>query len=258
MHTRSIFVGENKRALITAEHLGRRFGDAWGVRDIHLAIEPSECVGILGRNGAGKTTFVRLLTGQLKPTEGRITIKGLDVASRPLALRKLLGVMPETTALLDGLTGGQYLGFAGRLHGLEHATLADRIQELGHLLEIDFLRATPIAEYSFGMKKKTALASSLLHSPQILVLDEPFEGLDPVASNALQGLLSELHRRGTTILMTSHLLERAQQLCSRFIIIDQGRVAVDGQREVLEEIGGLEALFLRTVGSIERQAPAWM
>lgn len=245
--------------LINVENLGRRFGEVWALKEINYQVRAGEFVGILGRNGAGKTTLVRLLTGQLSPTEGKMEICGHVVENRPIALRRIMGVMPDTTALFDGLTGDQYLHFVGRIHGLQEVTLQNRIRELGELLEIDFLQPVPIADFSFGMKKKTALSAALLHAPSILFLDEPFEGLDPVSSDTLCTLLESLRDHGVTILMTSHLLGLAERLCSRFIIVNHGHLEADGSAEsLLRENETLESLFLRTVGKAKTGALSWM
>ncbi|BDU77801.1 ABC transporter ATP-binding protein [Mesoterricola sediminis] len=245
--------------VINVESLGRRFGDVWALKEINFQVQAGEFIGILGRNGAGKTTLVRLLTGQLSPSEGSMDICKHRVESRPTALRRIMGVMPDTTALFDGLTGEQYLHFVGRIHGLQEEVLQNRIRELGELLEIDFLQPLPIVDFSFGMKKKTALSAALLHAPSLLFLDEPFEGLDPVSSDTLRSLLESLRDHGTTILMTSHLLGLAERLCSRFIIINQGRIEADGSAEsLLRGNETLESLFLRTVGKAKAGALTWM
>lgn len=245
--------------MIQVKNLEKVYGEIPALSDIHFEVQPGEFLGLLGRNGAGKTTMVRILTGQLAPTRGDIYIQGLKVTDRPIALRKVVGVMPEPSALLDGLTGNQYLHFVGQIHGLDPRTLRERIRELGDLLEMDFLQPVRIADYSYGMKKKVALSASLIHAPRLLFLDEPFEGLDPVSSAMLQGLLGSLHEHGTTILMTSHLLGMAERLCTRFVIIDQGRKVADGSsQDLLSGAEDLEDLFLRIVGKSKAGALTWM
>lgn len=245
--------------MIHVNDLEKRFGDVPALMDVNFEVQAGEFLGLLGRNGAGKTTMVRILTGQLSPTRGDVLIQGLKVTDRPIELRKLIGVMPEPSALLDGLTGNQYLHFVGQIHGLELGTLRERIRELGDLLEMDFHQPVRIADYSYGMKKKVALSASLLHAPSLLFLDEPFEGLDPVTSTTLQGLLVSLHGHGTTILMTSHMLGMAERLCTRFLIIDKGRKVADGSnQDLLSGAEDLEGLFLRIVGKSKAGALSWM
>ncbi len=244
--------------MIQVEDLGKQFGERWALHSLGFSVAKGTFLGVLGRNGAGKTTLVRLLTGQLSPDAGSARVAGLEVAKRSLELRRRIGVMPEAGALMEGLTGLQYLGFVGRLHGLSSDVLEVRIRELGGLLDMDFGTA-PIAEYSFGMKKKTALAASLLHGPEILFLDEPFEGLDPVTSAALQELLIDLHARGTTILLTSHQLGLAERLCNHFLVVDEGRILAHGPAsDLLRGNEDLEGLFLRLVGRKESGKLTWM
>jgi len=245
--------------VIQAENLGRRYGEHWALRGASFCAEPGIFAGVLGRNGAGKTTLVRLLTGQLAPTEGRAAVMGLDASKRDPALRRAMGVMPDTNSLLDNLTGAQYLGFAGRIHGLDGELVSARVEELGDLLEMDFRAGRVISEYSFGMKKKTALAAALLHGPSILFLDEPFEGLDPLGAAMVHDLLVSLHGRGMTIFMTSHLPERAEQLCDRILIVEEGCIAVDAAREELLADGRpLIEHFLERAGRERAGALSWM
>jgi ABC-2 type transport system ATP-binding protein len=245
--------------MIQAEGLSKCFGEAWALRDVSFRVAPGTFLGVLGRNGAGKTTLVRLLTGQARPTAGTVRVLGRDAAARPLDLRRRVGVMPEPSALLDDLTGEQYLHAAGRLHGLPPDILARRITDLGDLLEVDFRRSARIQDFSFGMRKKTALAASLLHGPELLFLDEPFEGLDPVASGALLGILASLRDHGTTVVLTSHLLGMAERLCTRYLLLDKGGIKAEGAPgDLLRGGEDLEAFFLREVGAPRKEAPAWM
>ena len=245
--------------MIQVEGLGKRFGDTWALRGLDFRVEPGTFLGVLGRNGAGKTTLLRILTGQMTPSEGRARILGLDIADRPIGLRRRLGVMPEAGGLLEGMTGEQYLCFVGQIHGLNPTLLRERMGELGDLIEIDFRQASQIAAYSFGMKKKVALAAALLHAPELLFLDEPFEGLDPVGSDRLRVLLESLNSKGVTVVLTSHVLTMAERLCSRFLLVDQGRVLVDAEAKAMgEEVGRLEQLFLSKVDRGLARELSWM
>ncbi|HEX9080711.1 MAG TPA: ABC transporter ATP-binding protein [Holophagaceae bacterium] len=245
--------------MIEVKGLGKCFGDRWPLREASFAIQSGDFVGLLGRNGAGKTTLLRLLTGQFRPSEGQASIEGLDVSSRPLALRRLAGVMPEEDALLDDLTGTQYLHFAGQMHGLLQAELGGRIRELQDSLEVDFHEPKIIRDYSYGMKKKLAFASALLHGPRLLFLDEPFEGLDPAVTQTLLSLLKRLHAGGCTVIMASHLLGLAEQLCTRFLLIEEGRILLDEPAEgLIQAEGDLRALFLQHIGARNTEALSWM
>lgn len=245
--------------MIVAEMLGKTYGEHWALRDASFSVPQGAFLAVLGRNGAGKTTLVRLLTGQVRPSVGRAWIAGLDVASRPLALRRRLGVMPEDGALLEDLTGRHYLEIVGCLHGLAHDTLAQRVEELSKVLEVDFARSSAIRGYSTGMRKKLAFASALLHRPEVLFLDEPFEGLDPAAAATLTGLLEGLRAAGMTLVMTSHQLERAEHLATHFILLDGGRVMQHGSTEALLQAGeSLASLFLRHVGTQAVPCLSWI
>ena len=245
--------------MITTAKLGKQFGEHWALRDLDFTVDQGECLCLLGRNGAGKTTLIRMLTCQLSPTVGKAQVCGFDVKDRSIELRKRIGVMPESTALLDGLTGENYLHFVGRIHGLSEAAISSRVVELSKLFDMELSSPKHISQYSFGMKKKLSLGAAILHSPQVLFLDEPFEGLDPVSSAAIHDLLKYLHNSGITILMTSHVLNTAERLCTRFIIIhqgaiisDQGAAAIGGQSETLENH------FLGMVGRHEFGALSWI
>lgn len=235
--------------MIHATELGKRFGEKWALRGLNLRVAPGDFLGILGRNGAGKTTLVRLLTGMMRPTEGAVAVAGMNPAQAPPALRQLAGVMPEDGALLEDLGGAQYLHVAGRLHGLSMAVLEGRVRELQNVLQVDFHAPYPIRDYSYGMKKKLAFSAAILHGPKLVFLDEPFEGLDPSVVQTLLVLLGQLRAQGVTLVMTSHQLSLAERLCTRVLLVEEGRLLLDGPaQEVLGPDEDLEGLFLRMVG----------
>ena len=239
--------------MIQAHGLGKRFGGKWALRALELAVAPGDFLGVLGRNGAGKTTLVRLLTGMLRPSEGQVRVAGLDPAQAPAELRRLAGVMPEDGALLEDLGGAQYLHFAGRLHGLERGLLDGRIREFQDCLQVDFAARVPIRDYSYGMRKKLAFAAALLHGPRLVFLDEPFEGLDPAVVQTLLQLLGQFRTQGLTVVLTSHQLSLAEQLCTRILLVDEGRAILEGPAaEVIGPEEDLEGLFLRKVGGSRR------
>jgi ABC-2 type transport system ATP-binding protein len=246
--------------MIHATGLGKRFGEKWALRGLDLHVAPGDFLGVLGRNGAGKTTLVRLLTGMMRPTEGSLSVAGMDPATAPPALRRLAGVMPEDGALLEDLGGAQYLHFTGRLHGLGKTVLEGRIRELQDALQVDFHEPCPIREYSYGMKKKLAFSAALLHGPGLVFLDEPFEGLDPSVVQTLLGILGQLREQGVTLVMTSHQLSLAERLCTRVLLVEEGRAILDGPaQEVLGPDEDLEGLFLRLVGSgVRKGGLSWI
>jgi ABC-2 type transport system ATP-binding protein len=246
-------------SLIRCESLGKRFGDHWALRDVTCQIRRGDCVGLLGPNGAGKTTLIRLLTAQLAASEGSAHIAGFEVAVRPIELRRLVGVMPEEGALLEDLDGCHYLEFVGRMHGLPEALLFERLRELQDLLTMDFQSPVAIRDYSYGMKKKLALASALLHHPQLLFLDEPFEGLDPGMCELLLDLLRQLHEGGVTLILSSHTLSLVQRLCTRILLVDQGRLRADvAASDLRAQEETLEALFHRLVGRPTQGRLSWI
>jgi ABC-2 type transport system ATP-binding protein len=241
--------GRAGAVMIEASGLGRSFGAKWALRELAFTVRAGDFLGVLGRNGAGKTTLIRILTGQLRPTEGRARLLGLDVADRPLELRRQVGVMPEEGALLEDLGGADYLRLAGRIHGLAGAEVERRLLELQDRLQVDFRASGAIAGYSCGMRKKLAFSAAVLHGPRLLFLDEPFEGLDPAIVQVLLELLGHLHGQGVTVVLTSHLLSLAERLCTRLLLVDGGRLRLEGRPDELLRPGeDLEGLFLRTVG----------
>ena len=218
---------------IELERVTKRFGDKVAVSELTLAIEPGAFVGLLGRNGAGKSTTLKMLTGLLAPTSGSIRLLGQDFDGHALDLKRRIGVMPEDMALLEMLTGPQYLRFVGRMYGLSDDVVDARRKELFDKLDLAPGPRTVIADYSFGMKKKVALSAALIHGPEVLFLDEPFEGIDPVTSRTIKDILAALRRRGTTILLTSHILEIVEKLCEENAILEKGALLGFGTLEDL-------------------------
>jgi ABC-2 type transport system ATP-binding protein len=245
---------------IATEGLTRRFGDLIAVENVDLHVAPGQFYGFLGPNGAGKSTTIKMLTGLLAPTSGRIQILGTDMASNPVEVKRQIGVVPEGMALFGRLTGSEYLNFVGRMYGLDAATSAQRTGELLEFMQLVDQPKTLITDYSHGMQKKLALAAAVIHGPRILFLDEPFEGVDAVASNTLKAMLQNMIARGATIFLTSHVLEIVERLCSHVAIISKGHLVAQGSLEELRtgvesqapamqgEKLTLEQIFLRIVG----------
>ena len=215
--------------------LVRRFHDFVAVDNLNLQVRRGSFFGFLGPNGAGKSTTIKMLTGLLAPTSGQIRVLGRDLAAEPLEVKRRIGVVPEDLNLFERLTGAEMLAFTGRMYGLAKAEIAQRAPELLDLME---LRSEPrklIVEYSHGMKKKLSLACALIHRPEILFLDEPFEGIDAIASRTLKDLLSRLTARGLTVFLTSHVLEIVERLCSDIAIISQGKLLASGPLDELRK-----------------------
>jgi ABC-2 type transport system ATP-binding protein len=224
---------------ISTDNLTRRFGELVAVDAVNLRVTPGQFFGFLGPNGAGKSTTIKMLTGLLAPSAGRIEVLGLDLAGNPLEVKRQIGVVPEGMALFGRLTGSEYLNFAGRMYGLGRETAARRATELLDFMQLAGQPKALITDYSHGMQKKLALAAAVIHGPKILFLDEPFEGVDAIASGTLKAMLQRMIARGATIFLTSHVLEIVERLCSHVGIIHQGRLVAQGSIEELRS--GVEA-----------------
>lgn len=242
-------------AAIVTDKLTRRFGALTAVDAIDLTVAAGQFFGFLGPNGAGKSTTIKMLTGLLAPTSGRMQLLGLDFASNTVDVKRQIGVVPEGMGLFERLTGREYLHFVGRMYGLDRATTAKRTEELLEFMQLADRPKSLIADYSHGMQKKLALAAAVIHGPRILFLDEPFEGVDALAAGALKALLGRMTARGVTIFLTSHVLEIVERLCSHVGIIHNGRLVAQGSLEELRAgVAGedgkttLEEIFLSIVG----------
>jgi ABC-2 type transport system ATP-binding protein len=245
---------------VETSNLVRRFGDFTAVDHVNLKVKRGSFFGFLGPNGAGKSTTIKMLTGLLAPTSGQIRVLGRDIQIEPLEGRRRIGVVPEDLNLFERLTGAEMLAFTGRMYGLGKAEIAERAPELLSLMDLEEDPKKLIVEYSHGMKKKLSLACALIHRPEILFLDEPFEGVDAIASRTLKDLLSRLTERGLTVFLTSHVLEIVERLCSDIAIIAQGKLLASGPLDELRKgisVDGdgtqhdpvsLEEYFIRIVG----------
>ncbi|HEY2455929.1 MAG TPA: ABC transporter ATP-binding protein [Candidatus Acidoferrum sp.] len=241
---------------IATQQLTRTFGSLTAVEGIDLRVQAGQFFGFLGPNGAGKSTTIKMLTGLLAPTSGRMELLGLDFQSHLVEVKRQIGVVPEGMGLFDRLTGREYLQFVGRMYGLDRATTEKRADELLEFMQLADREKTLVADYSHGMQKKLALAAAVIHGPRILFLDEPFEGVDALAAGALKALLGRMTERGVTIFLTSHVLEIVERLCSHVAIIHQGRLVAQGSLEELRagipsvegEKKTLEQIFLSIVG----------
>lgn len=238
--------------------LVKQFGDFVAVDHLNLHVNRGSFFGFLGPNGAGKSTTIKMLTGLLAPTSGTLQVLGFDVSVQPMEVKRRIGVVPEDLNLFERLTGAEMLSFTGRMYGLGREEIAQRSKELLHLMELQDEPRKLIVEYSHGMKKKLSLACALIHRPEILFLDEPFEGVDAIASRTLKDLLSRLTARGLTVFLTSHVLEIVERLCSDIAIIAQGKLLASGSLNDLrkgirlEDDGqgpvSLEEYFIHVVG----------
>ncbi|GDY22311.1 ABC transporter ATP-binding protein [Verrucomicrobiota bacterium] len=242
--------------------LTRDFGSFRAVNQLSLRIATGCFYGFLGPNGAGKSTTIKMLTGLLAPSGGSIRILGEDVSDprRALEVKRRIGVVPENLALFDNLTAREYLTFIGRMYLLPAATVRERSEELLVMMDLAKEPKKLTLEYSHGMKKKLALAAALIPNPDLLFLDEPFEGVDAVASRVLRDTLKHCVQRGATVFLTSHVLEIVEKLCTDVGIIAGGQLVHQGTMAELQRDGSLEDKFINVVGnqSAEPQKLSWL
>lgn len=248
---------------IQTYQLTRDFGNFRAVNQVDLSVKSGCFYGFLGPNGAGKSTTIKMFTGLLRPSAGRIEILGEDTGDPAcaLAVKRRIGVVPEDLALWDNLTAREYLTFIGRMYGMELSVVRERAEELLSVMDLLQHEKKLTMELSHGMKKKLALAAALIPKPDLLFLDEPFEGVDAVASRTLRDVLKRCVERGATVFLTSHILEIVEKLCTDVGIIAHGQLVHQGSMEELRCDGSLEDKFLAVVGNgqqIEAQKLSWL
>jgi ABC-2 type transport system ATP-binding protein len=236
---------------IETRNLTRFFDEFCAVNAINLRVERGTFYGFLGPNGAGKSTTIKMLTGLLAPSRGEVRVLGLDMRDRreSLEAKRRIGVIPEDLALFDYLTAREYLTFVGRMHELPRDTIRGRTDELLSLLDLQGEEKKLTLEYSHGMKKKLALAAALLANPDLLFLDEPFEAVDAVTSRVIRDLLAGYVARGSTVFLTSHVLEIVERLCTHAGIIVKGSLVEQAPLEEIRRGGSLEDHFLEKAGA---------
>jgi ABC-2 type transport system ATP-binding protein len=247
---------------IETQGLTRHFGAMRAVDGLDLRVESGQFFGFLGPNGAGKSTTIKMLTGLLAPTSGTMRVLGVDLADGDNArsIKRRIGVMPEDLALFDNLTAREHLTFIGRMYRLPLTLVRERCEELLAMMDLTGEEDKITLEYSHGMKKKLALAAALLPNPDLLFLDEPFEGVDAVASRMLRDTLKRFVQRGATVFLTSHVLEIVEKLCTDVGIIARGRLVQQASMDEIRQTGSLEERFLAVVGQdhAERQKLSWL
>ncbi len=241
---------------VEIEGLTRFFGGTKAaVQDLSLTVRKGEFFGFLGPNGAGKSTTIKILCGLLKPSMGRVRVLGMDVVAQPLPVKQRIGLLPEDVNTFERLTGRELLTFTGRMYGLSKQEAAQRAKDLLEFMEIaNSDRDKLIIDYSMGMKKKTVLAAALIHGPDVLFLDEPFNGIDAVTGRAIREVLRRSVADGVTIFFSSHVMEVVEKLCTRVAIINPGRLRAIGDLDELRAAAGqgpeatLEEIFVDLVG----------
>ena len=228
----------------------KKTGDIVAVDHIDLQVAPGEFYGFLGPNGAGKSTSIKMLTGLLRPTSGQIVIAGHDLTADPLAVKRVIGVLPEDLNLYERLTAAEFLLFAAQMYGLPPDESRRRAAALLELMELADAGSKMIVDFSMGMKKKIALAGAMIHEPRVLFLDEPFNGIDTLSSRKIRDVLKQRTQLGTTIFFSSHVLEVVEKLCTRVAIIAKGRLVGEGTMEELRtqtHDTSLEDIFIHLV-----------
>lgn len=243
-------------AAIQIRGLTKSYDGKPALEGLDLRVNRGEFFGFLGPNGAGKTTTIHILTGVIAANSGEAEVLGMRIPEEIDRIKQSIGVVPDENILFDRLSGFEFLEFTGRMYGLERKTAGRRARELMGLFELDLRADTLIAGYSKGMKKRVALAAALIHSPQLFLLDEPFEGVDPVGARLMKAILRRQVRRGATVFLTSHVLEVVERLCDRVAILSAGRVVAEGSVEELRSAEEtLEDAFLRVVGGEKETEP---
>ena len=238
--------------MIQTENLTKRYGTNTALEDLSFRVEPGTIFGFLGPNGAGKSTTVKILTGLLRPTRGSASVAGYDVVAQPLEVKRRLGYVPETGALYESLSPAEYLEMVGCLHHLDRNTVMTRMDELLDLFGMAASRFQRMTEFSKGMKQKILIAAALLHKPEVLFLDEPLNGLDANAAMIFKELLKKMAAQGKTILFCSHVLEVVERMCTRILIINEGKRIIEGTAgEICGSTGSgtLEQAFGQLTGS---------
>jgi ABC-2 type transport system ATP-binding protein len=242
---------------VAVRDLRKVYGIRAAVDGLTLTVPRGCFFGFLGPNGAGKTTTIKMLMGLAAPTAGEIEMLGLRMPDDAVAIKRQIGLVPDDTLLFDQLTGPEFLEFSGRLYGLAPDLARERSRELLALFEMDGHGQKLIGEYSKGMRKRVAMAAALIHSPQLFLLDEPFEGVDAVGARLMKDILADRVRRGATIFLTSHVLDVVERLCDRVAIIHDGKLVIDEPMSRLRAGDEtLEEIFVRVVGAAPRAADA--
>ena len=236
------------RPAIEIRGLTKAFGQKVAVDRINLDIPSGSFYGLVGRNGAGKTTTISMVTGMLMPSEGTAYVRGIDMWAEPLKAKAHLGVLPDGVHLFDKLTGEQLITYSGYLHGIDKETVASRVKDLLVAMDLTDAAGRAVADYSAGMTKKIALAAALVHAPSVLILDEPFEAVDPVSAANIQDILRGFVASGGTVVISSHVMDLVQRLCDHVAVMDSGRILAAGTVDEVRAGVSLEERFVQLVG----------
>lgn len=239
--------------------LTKRYGSKIVVDALSVSVPRGSLYGIVGPNGAGKTTTLSMATGLLRPDAGQALVHGIDVWQHPLDAKRLIGNLADGVDLYEHLTGEQLIMFSGLLFDLDRSTIRERTTDLLALLDLESAAGSLVADYSAGMTKKIALAAALVHSPRLLVLDEPFESVDPISAARIRNILDGFVQRGGSVVVSSHSMDLVQRMCDHVAIVADGRVLRAGTLDDVREGGDLEETFLTLLGGRRRgETPSWL
>ncbi|MEO7007200.1 MAG: ABC transporter ATP-binding protein [Terrimesophilobacter sp.] len=237
-----------RETVLSIRGLSKRFGDTVAVDEIDLAVTAGSIFGIVGPNGAGKTTTLSMVTGLVRPDSGSIVVHGVGVWANPAAAKRIMGVLPDRLRLFDRLTGAQLLYYSGVLRGLDASTVRERSADLTTAFGLEDAADRLVADYSAGMTKKVALAAAMIHSPRLLVLDEPFESVDPVSAANIIEILQNYTKAGGTVVLSSHSMDLIQRICDSVAIIVAGRLLASGTMRKVRAGASLEDRFVELAG----------
>ncbi|WP_394938391.1 ABC transporter ATP-binding protein [uncultured Ilumatobacter sp.] len=240
--------------------LSKSFGTKLAINNLSFAVPQGACYGLVGPNGSGKSTTMRTVVGLVRPDAGSIEVCGIDVAQDVMATRRAMGVMLDPLQLFDRLTAWEFVDTIGALRGLDTATVRDRATELFDVLDLSKDARRPIAGYSHGMRKKTALAVAMLPRPQLVMLDEPFEGVDPVSTRAMRRMLDRFRSGGGTVVLSTHVMDIVERVCDHVGVINRGQLVASGPIDELRDGRRLEDAFIDVVGAtdIDDSALDWL
>jgi ABC-2 type transport system ATP-binding protein len=248
-----------RETVLSIQGLVKRFGETIAVAGIDLAVEAGSFYGIVGPNGAGKTTTLSMVTGLLRPDSGKVLVHGVDVWSDPVAAKRNMGVLPDRLRLFDRLTGAQLLFYSGTLRGLDEETVRARTADLAHAFGFEDALNRLVTDYSAGMSKKIALAAAMIHSPRLLVLDEPFESVDPVSAANVTQILRTYVNSGGTVVVSSHSMDLIQRICDHVAVVVHGAILDSGTMDFVRKGKTLEERFVELAGGrTSVEGMAWL
>lgn len=234
--------------MLKIEHLTKIYGDKKAVDDLSIHVKPGEIHGFIGHNGAGKTTTLKASVGILRPDGGNISINGISIAEDPISCKKLFAYIPDNPDIYDYMTGMQYLDFISDIFAVSARDRTARIEKYAGNFELTKDLSQPVSSYSHGMKQKLAIIAAFLHEPKLVIMDEPFVGLDPIASHTVKEMMHELCKCGGAIFFSTHVLDVAEKLCDKVSIIKNGKLIVSGSMDEVKGNSSLESVFLELEG----------